>query len=412
MMGLSWRMAWRSLGRSRRRTALSILGVSVGCAIAVFALAFMRGGRELRVRAISESGFGHARIAPVGWAQSRRDELRLQSWQQVLARARAVDGVAVVAPHARTPGLLAFGTRAVGVQLLGVDARAEPQINRLVRALVAGRYLNPGEEGVVVVGKALVERLDVELGDALLLTLARADGELEYAMLEIVGIVDTGSREIDHSICHVALAEMEKLTGLAGAGEISLVFAQASTIEEKVAELAALVGEGNEVLSWRQVLPAMGGDAAGDQAFTNLFIAIVVAVVVLGVTSAQLTAMLERRREFAVLMALGMKGGQLLRLVLLEAGLLGLMGAVVGLGLAAYPVYYTATSGIDFSSLMKGDIAISGVFFDPVIYADMGAWMVFYALALSCFSTLVAALYPAFSVLRTDPGSVLSLREM
>ena len=259
MMGLSWRMAWRSLGRSRRRTALSILGVSVGCAIAVFALAFMRGGRELRVRAISESGFGHARIAPVGWAQSRRDELRLQSWQQVLARARAVDGVAVVAPHARTPGLLAFGTRAVGVQLLGVDARAEPQINRLVRALVAGRYLNPGEEGVVVVGKALVERLDVELGDALLLTLARADGELEYAMLEIVGIVDTGSREIDHSICHVALAEMEKLTGLAGAGEISLVFAQASTIEEKVAELAALVGEGNEVLSWRQVLPAMGG---------------------------------------------------------------------------------------------------------------------------------------------------------
>lgn len=135
-------------------------------------------------------------------------------------------------------------------------------------------------------------------------------------------------------------------------------------------------------------------------------------MVVLGVTSAQLTAMLERRREFAVLMALGMKGGQLLRLVLLEAGLLGLMGAVVGLGLAAYPVYYTATSGIDFSSLMKGDIAIFGVFFDPVIYADMGAWMVFYALALSCFSTLVAALYPAFSVLRTDPGSALSLREM
>ncbi len=411
-MSFSWRMAWRSLGRSRRRTALSVLGVSIGCAIAVFALAFMRGGRELRVRAISESGFGHARVVPAGWEQSRHDELRLKGWRQVLAAVRAAEGVVVAAPHARTSGLLAFGTRSVGVQLLGVDALAEPKINRLLRALAAGRYLEPGETGAVVVGQALVERLDVELGDALLLTLARADGELEYAMLEIVGIIATGSREIDHSICHVALAEIEKLTGLAGAGEISLAFAQASTIDERIAEVAALIGGGNEVLSWRQVLPAMGGDAAGDQAFTNLFIGIVVAVVVLGVTSAQLTAMLERRREFAVLLALGMQGSQLLRLLLLEAAVLGFMGAVTGLLLAAYPVYYTATHGIDFSKIMKGDIAISGVFFDPIIYADMGAWMVLYAFVLSCFSTLVAALYPAFSALRTDPGSALSLREM
>jgi len=412
MMGMSWRLAWRSLGRSRRRTLLSVLGVSVGCAIAVFALAFMRGGRELRVRAIAESGFGHARVVPAGWEQSRRDELRLKNWRRTLEAVRAVEGVAAAAPHARTSGLLAFGTRSVGVQILGVDALAEPKINRLVRAVVAGRYLKPGDAGAVVVGQALVERLDVELGDALLLTLSRSDGALEYAMLEIVGIVSTGSREIDHSICHVGLAEVEKLTGLVGAGEITVAFKQAKRVDEFVVEMAALVGADEVVLSWREVLPAMGGDAAGDQAFTNLFIGIVVAVVVLGVTSAQLTAMLERRREFAVLMALGMRGGQIMRLVLLEAGVLGVMGAFVGLSLAAIPVYYTATRGIDFSELMKGDIAISGVFFDPIIYADMGGWMVLYALFISCLSTLVAALYPAFSVLRTDPGSALSLREV
>jgi ABC-type lipoprotein release transport system permease subunit len=400
------------LGRSRRRTLLSLLGVGLGCAIAVFSLAFMRGGRELRVRAISESGFGHARVVPKGWEQSRRNELRLDNWQSAQAQVRAMEGVKLAAAHARVQGLLAFGTRVAGVELLGVDALVEPQLNRLVRALKQGRYLQRGDAGKVVVGQALVERLDVELGDDLLLTLSGADGELEYAMLHIVGIVATGSREIDLTICHLPLADVEQLTGRPGAGEITVVFERASVADELTARLAEHIKAGNEVLSWRQVLPAMGGDAAGDKAFTNLFIGIVIAVVILGVASAQLTAMLERRREFAVLMALGMKGEQILRLVLIEAGGLGIIGGLVGLVLALPLVYHTATQGIDFSDMMKGNVAVEGVFFDPVIYADMGFWMLPYALFIGLLSTLVAALYPAWSVLRSDPGSALSMREV
>lgn len=407
---LAAKYAMRSLGRSRRRTLLSILGVGLGCAIAVFSTAFMRGGRELRIRAIAESGYGHARIAPEGWEQSRKDELRLRDWQGALAAARGLEGVAIAAVHARTQGLLAFGTRVAGVPILGVDPQAEPQLNRLVRAIDEGRYLQPGDAGAVVVGKALLKRLDVEQGDDLLLTLSRADGELVYAMLRIVGVVATGSKEIDAAICHVTLAEFERLTGLAGAAEVSVVFADPQRIDALAAALAKQV-PGDEVLTWREVLPAMGGDAAGDKAFSNLFIGIVIIVVVLGVTSAQLTAMLERRREFAVLLALGMKGARLLRLILFEALLMGLLGTFFGLLLASPLVWHTATAGIDFSGVMGDDLAITGVFFDPVIYADMGLWMLPYALFVGLCSTLCAALYPAWSALRQSPAAALSLRE-
>ena len=215
---LSLQYALRSLGRSRRRTGLSILGVGLGCAIALFATAFMRGGQNMRMQAISESGYGHLRIAPEGWEQSRRDELRLQDSAAALEAAHSLEGVAIVAAHVRVQGLLAFGARVAGVHLLGVDPAAEPQLNRLVRTIDEGRYLQPGDEGAVVVGKALVKRLDVELGDDLLLTLTRADGEMEYAMLRIVGIVSTGSRAIDETICHAMLADVERMTGLQGAG--------------------------------------------------------------------------------------------------------------------------------------------------------------------------------------------------
>lgn len=411
MNGITIRYALRSLGRSRRRTLLSILGVGLGCAIAVFSTAFMRGGRELRIRAISESGYGHARIVPQGWEQSRRDELRLQDGPAALAAARGLEGVEVVAAHARVQGLLAFGTRVAGVRVLGVDPLVEPRLNRLVRAIDEGRYLQPDDEGAVVVGRALVERLDVELGDDLLLTLARFDGELEYAMLRIVGIVSTGSKEIDAEICHVTLSELARLTGLEGAAEVSVAFADPQEIDALTAELAQRI-EGDAVLSWREVLPAMGGDAAGDKAFSNLFIGIVIAVVVLGVTSAQLTALLERRREFAVLMALGMKSARLLYLIFFETALVGVLGAILGLLLASPLVWYIATVGVDFSGVMGDDLAITGVFFDPIIYADMGMWMLPYSFFVGFSSTVFAALYPAWSALRQSSAAALSLREV
>ena len=91
---------------------------------------------------------------------------------------------------------------------------------------------------------------------------------------------------------------------------------------------------------------------------------------------------------------------------------MGVLGALLGLVLASPLVWHTATAGVDFSEAMGDDLAITGVFFDPVIYADMGLWMLLYAFFVGLSSTLFAALYPAWSALRQDPAAVLSLREM
>jgi ABC-type antimicrobial peptide transport system permease subunit len=134
-------------------------------------------------------------------------------------------------------------------------------------------------------------------------------------------------------------------------------------------------------------------------------------VVILGIAGAQLTAILERRREFAVLIALGMKTSQVIRLILFEAATMAIMGGVAGLLLAFPLVRHTATEGVDFGSMMGGDLSMSGVLFDPIMYADMGAWMIPYGFITSSIAMFFAAVYPAWFALRTDPTSALSLRE-
>ena len=405
------KFAVRTLGRNVRRTLLSVVGIGIGVAIAVFMTAFMRGSTQMRVRAIAESGFGHVKVVPADWEKSRDSDLRLTDWEAELAAVRTTRGVKTAAPHARSTALLGFGTRVAGVEMLGVDPAAETETSRLARAVDEGRYLRDGDRDVAVVGRTITDRLEVELDDDLLLTVVGKGGEMEYAMLRIVGIIETGSRDMDASICHVMLEDVERLTGREGAGEISVTLDDPLRMDATVSRLRTVVSPEDDVLTWMVVVPAQGGDYQSDKGFMNILAGTVLVVVILGIAGAQLTAVLERRREFAVLIALGMKASQVVRLILLEAVVMAVMGAAVGLLLAWFPLHQTATKGIDFSTMMGGDLAMSGVLFDPIMYSVPGLWVLPYAFIIAFVSTLIAAVYPAVFALRTDPTSALSLRE-
>ncbi len=410
-ISLAVKMALRSLGRNTRRTVLSVVGVGVGVAIALFINAFMRGGAHIRVRAISESGFGHIRLAPSSWLPSRTHELRLPDWDTLLAWAKARPEILVAAPHARTMALVAFGTKVTGVEILGVDPRAERALSRVARAVSRGRYLRDSDRGAAVIGSTIADRLDVDVDDDLMLTVVGAGGQLHYAMATVVGIIATGSRELDAGVCHMKLADLEELTGIPGAAEITIALRDVDALDRATKRYAREVGPGVAVLTWRDVVPSQGGDAASDRAFMRLVTGIVALVVLLGITSAQLTAILERRRELAVLMALGMKTREVSRAVFIEALAIGMLGTIVGLALGGPLVWWSASRGFDFSGVMGGDTNVGGVLFDPVIYPDAGPWVVPYGAALALASTALAAVYPAWHVARMHIPSVVSMRE-
>ncbi|MHC4253371.1 MAG: ABC transporter permease [Planctomycetota bacterium] len=134
---------------------------------------------------------------------------------------------------------------------------------------------------------------------------------------------------------------------------------------------------------------------------------IIVIVVSLGITSAQLTAVLERRREFGVLLALGMKGRQIVGLLFIEGLVIGLGGAIVSLVVGG-PLVYLIYRGVDFSQMMD-DPSFAGILFDPVIHGDAGLWIPVFAFGVSIVATLVASIYPARFALRTNPADALRM---
>ena len=181
--------------------------------------------------------------------------------------------------------------------------------------------------------------------------------------------------------------------------------------EDVRAQLQARVTRGDVVLDWRELSPELAGHLRQDTVASRIITGIIILIVLLGVASAQLAAVLERRREFAVLAALGMRGGRMVRLLLQEALALGLAGAAAGILLGSPFVWRFATAGLDFRKWMGSSLAFQGILIEPILYADFGPWIVPEALVIGLGATLIASLYPAWYATRTDPAKALRVAQ-
>ncbi|MBI3403501.1 MAG: ABC transporter permease [Acidobacteria bacterium] len=408
---VSTRYAARSVGRNLRRTVLSIVGVAIGCLLALFMESLNRGRGELFARAGSASGLGHVRVVPAGWRGRRDPRLRLADWRADLAAAQAMSGVASVTARARAQVLLAVGTHVVPVELTGVQPDIEPRTFRYVQTIGRGRYLRADDGGALVAGRAIADRLSADLDDEIVATTVGPGGEIQSALFRLVGIVSTGSDDTDLAVCQVVLEDLQRLTGFAGAGEVSIVLNDYREIDRVRARLAGSVAAADEVMTLSELAPDIEGHFKQDAAMTRFVSGIILLIVLLGVASAQLAAVLERRREFAVLAALGMNGPRMVWLIVQEALMLGGGGAVLAVAAGVPLVWKLARSGLDFSRYLGGTYAFQGVLFDPVIYGDFGWWIVVYVSAVAMGATILASLYPAWYAARTDPAVALRVAQ-
>jgi ABC-type lipoprotein release transport system permease subunit len=410
-MDVELRYAARTVGRNFRRTALSILGIAIGCVLALFMESLNRGKGELFSRAGVSSGLGHVRVVPAGWRARRDVRLRLADWQADVAAARSLPGVQSVAVRARAQALLAVGTHVVPVELTGVQPEIEPSTFRYVRTVQQGRYLKPGERGELVVGKMIADRLSADVDDDIVATTVGPKGDIQSALFRLVGIVSTGGDDSDAMVCQVSLPDLEQLTGLPGAGEVSIVLDDYRRIDSYAARLAPLVARGDETMTLPELAPEISAHLEQDAATTRFVSAVILLIVLLGVASAQLAAVLERRREFAVLSALGMSGRRMVWVIVEEALILGGGGAILALAGGVPLAWALARYGLDFSRFLGSSYAFQGVLFEPVVYGDFGWWIGWYVSAVALGATVLASLYPAWYAARTDPAVALRVAQ-
>jgi ABC-type lipoprotein release transport system permease subunit len=402
------RLALRNLTRNLRRTSLSVAGVVIGSTIALLNIGMVKGKIGLFLGNVAEGGVGHLRIVPERWPVSREPSLRLTDWRQELEALRADPEVRVATPHARIQAMLAMGTRLVGVEITGVDPETEPAAYRYVREVETGRYLNASDTHKMVVGRSIADRLRADVGDPIVVTVVDKAGEMKSEMFDLVGIVRVGSEQLENALCQVPLGDIQGLSGLSGAGDITVLLKDARavpTFSEK-----RRVPAGDIAMRWDQIMPQARAVIAMNEAIERVMTGILMLVAFLGIAGAQLTAVLERRRELAVLSAIGMGRRKMWSLMLGEGLCLGTLSCIGTLLVAGPIVYYFAAHGLRVLPRSQS-ISVMGTAFSSVFHGDFGPWFFADAVGLTYGSTFLASLYPAVFAIRLSPADALRVAQ-
>ncbi len=408
--GLLLRLAWRNLWRHGRRTVLTALGFAAGIFVLIFFLGLGDGLHEKMIETGIRLASGHVVVEPRGARERAGADLRLEpevarAVRSVLASAELSRYLRGTAPRLYASGLLSSARNSSGVRVVGADPAREAGLSLLPERVVEGGFLDGGARTPpVVLGSVLARKLGVGVGGRVVL-MTQAGAEIESQLLRVRGIFETGMADVDGHLVAMRLVDLQALLGRPGAISEQAIFLRRGDDAEIVRSLIAerLRRRPVAVLTWRKALPQLAEFIVIDDAGNYLFNAVLLVMVALGVLNTVLMAVLERRREFGLLAALGLRPAGIAAMVVAEGALLTALGAAVGLagGLAAYR--YFAAHGLDISAMSDASFTAAGVAIDTVVHFYLYPGRVRACLGFIALLGFGAALYPALRAAATPP---------
>lgn len=413
---LAFRIAYRSFLRHGRRSVIAGSAVALSLAMMIF---FQGIGDDSHARMIEmgvRMGSGHVIVENRDYEIEQSASAVVGDLDLLLKKARAISRVSFVAPRITTSGLITHGGKSSSVLLNGGDPSIEPEASDIASAKnrKSGAYVRPRSEreflltpGDIYLGDSLAKKLDARLDDRVVVTIAPpGGGDPRAAAFVVRGTFHTGVREVDSSVVQVDLDDARSLLQVgAVATQVALILQDQDEVAKVTSELSSALASRSEVVirPWQDVLKELHDAVVLDAASGNMLMGVIFIIVTLGIFNTILMSVTERTRELGVQKALGTSAVRIFSYVLLEAGILAVVAALVGLGLGLSVHLVIAHYGINIESLLGEDYEISGIAFSGYIYSRLTLGGVVTWTMTTISLVLLSAIYPAYRASRMIP---------
>jgi ABC-type lipoprotein release transport system permease subunit len=285
--------------------------------------------------------------------------------------------------------------RSFGIGIYGVEPEFERRVSNIPGLTSDGRYLEDDDAAEIVIGSTLARNLHVEVGDEITLMGSGVDGSFAAAVVEIVGIFESGITDIDRNIAEIPLGLFQETFFMEGAGhQIVIVGDGLAAVPEMQARIQSVlpVDSNLVVLDWDELSPGLKQAIQADMGSSFFMYFVLVVLVSFSVLNTQLMSVLERTREFGIVMALGLKPGRLGRLVILETAMMGLLGTVLGAIVGMLVTSWFTTNGLAFPGMDE----MAAKFNLPArMFPQINLLTVLAGPAIVFLFTMLASIYPA-----------------
>jgi ABC-type lipoprotein release transport system permease subunit len=376
---------------------ITVLSIGFGLACAVFFVAIGEGVYAQLIDQVVRLQAGHITMENPSYRDAPAVDLWVKAPESLRSQIEKLPQVEQTKLLIMGQGIARSGSGDVSATLMGVEPSVELDTSPLVRHIIAGRYLNDDDGPWVVIGSELAKRLKLKVGKKMVLTTNDAAGNLVDELCRVRGIFETGSVEIDGYFIQAPLGFARRLFGLPeeGATQLGVVLRIPEAQESVLQEIRLMVAEQDiAVLPWQEIIPEIASYIKLDKGSNWIFQAILIFLILFTIFNTILMSVLEREREFAVLLALGTKPAQLRLQILMESAYLGLIGCGLGLLVGGLAAWAAQVWGIDLRSLLEEGFTISGFAVSAKMHARVTTGLLFGTAGLVFVATLILSLIP------------------
>ena len=393
------KIAWRNLWRNKRRTFITIASVFFALFLALVMRSMEFGSYDMMTRDAVRNSTGYIQIHAPGYWNDKTIDNTFEASDELFQKVASSANVSEVIPRLESFALASSGNISKGVGIIGTIPETEAEITKLADRIVAGSYFKAPTDPGILIGDDLARYLEVGLYDTVTLLSQGYHGSSAAADFQVTGILHFPSPEMNRQLIYMTLETAQYFFAATGSlTSYSLLLYDIDKLDETANSLKATVGEGYEIMTWDEMMVELKQQIDSDNISGMFMLGILYVVVAFGIFGTILMITHERRKEFSVMIAVGMKRLKLSFIVFIETIFIGLIGIVASIIFSIPVIYYFYLNPIP----LTGDMAEIMLEYniqpmmpfstDPTIFVAQ-------SLLVMCL-TIIIAIYPFVKIMK------------
>lgn len=358
------KLAWRNIWRNKRRTFITLASVFFAVFLSILFSSLSKGIFENMIDSSVGKFSGYVQIQNPEYFEDDVIDNSLATSETLEAKVLENDNVIAALPRVESFALAASNTLSKGIMVVGADFEKEKIYNQLDERVVAGTY-NDTNQKAIMIGDGLAKRLNVTIGDTLVLMGQGYHGSSAAGIYPVKAILKYGTPELSKQIVFLPIVEAQNLYSLPNKlSSLNLILNNPTKSKKTVVTLNKQLQETlaeNKAYDWEETNPDIVNFIKGAGGENTLYKIILYIIVAFGMFGTSIMMLSERKKEFIVLISIGMKQRMLAMTVYLEIVFLSLLGAFLAI-VASFPIaFYFFKNPIVLPESMNAQLEQYGV---------------------------------------------------
>ncbi len=406
-MKIITKIAWRNLWRNKLRTIVLLASIILGLWGGIFFIGLIEGMNNIRISSAIDTYLGHIQIHHKKYVENPELAYFVESPQKYINKIKTSGFVTGYSTRSITDAMASSAKAAFPVKLVGIDPENEKTVSNIPASLLEGTYFTKFKNPSLVIGKKLADKLGVKKFSKLKISFSNLNGDILNYAFRIEGIYKINNSRIEKSTIYIKQSDLQGLLGTSG--KFNEITIKTNNIHKVGSYKKYFQGidSHNIVQTWDEIDPELGYAQDMMMSFTMIFLGIIMIALGFGIINAMLMAILERKRELGIMMAIGFNKKKLFLMIIIETLFLILIATPIGLFLSYETISFFGEHGLKLSGVEQGMEAFG---IGSVVYMSLSSKYYVIITILTILVSFIAALYPAYKALQIQP--VDAIREV